>query len=50
MPIAATDRAVELRETILRLVREYTEIAHAPTPFVPGTSKITYAGRVFDAR
>ena len=50
MPIAATDRAVELRETILRLVREYTEIAHAPAPFVPGTSKITYAGRVFDAR
>src|ERR1700734_3420584 len=40
--------APELREEILRLVSRYHEIAHAPKPFVPGTSKIPYAGRVYD--
>lgn len=50
MTITATDRATELRNAILELVREYTALVHGPRPFVPGESKITYAGRVFDAR
>jgi CDP-6-deoxy-D-xylo-4-hexulose-3-dehydrase len=39
-----------LRRQILDLVAEYTKLAHAPAPFVPGESKVPYAGRVFDAR
>jgi CDP-6-deoxy-D-xylo-4-hexulose-3-dehydrase len=39
-----------LRQQILDLVAAYTKLAHAPAPFVPGESKVPYAGRVFDAR
>ena len=39
-----------LRRQILDLVAEYTKVAHAPSPFVPGESRVPYAGRVFDAR
>jgi CDP-6-deoxy-D-xylo-4-hexulose-3-dehydrase len=42
--------AEALRQQILDLVAEYTKVAHAPAPFVPGESKVPYAGRVFDAR
>lgn len=45
-----SDRADALRRRILELVREYHEVAHAPQAFVPGTSRVPYAGRVFDAR
>jgi len=38
----------ELRSEILRLVREYHEVAFAPSEFVPGVSPVQYAGRVFD--
>ena len=40
--------APQLREEILRLVSRYHEVAHAPKPFVPGETKIPYAGRVYD--
>ncbi len=43
-------RSDALRREILDLVRKYYTEAHAPAPFVPGTSKVPYAGRVFDAR
>jgi CDP-6-deoxy-D-xylo-4-hexulose-3-dehydrase len=47
----------ELKAKILRLTREYSEAMHKANrpgcedvhPFVPGTSVIPYAGRVFDA-
>lgn len=42
-------RAQALRRQILDLVAEYTTLAHAPAAFVPGESKVPYAGRVFDA-
>jgi CDP-4-dehydro-6-deoxyglucose reductase, E1 len=42
------DRAAELRDKILELVREYVAVAHARAPFVPGVSKVPFAGRVFD--
>jgi CDP-6-deoxy-D-xylo-4-hexulose-3-dehydrase len=45
-----SDRADALRQRILELVREYHEVAHAPDAFVPGMSRVPYAGRVFDAR
>ena len=38
----------EIRDEILRLVSRYHEIAHAPKRFVPGETKIPYAGRVYD--
>jgi len=38
----------QLREEILRLVSRYHEVAHAKKAFVPGESKIPYAGRVYD--
>src|SRR5438876_2235934 len=44
------ERAEALRRQILDLVREYCAVAHAPAPFVPGTTKINYAGRVYDDR
>ena len=45
------DRVKQLRDEILEKVREYCRLAHAPhseTPFVPGKSRVNYAGRVFD--
>ena len=45
-----TDRAAEIRAAIGVLVREYTEVVHQRSPFVPGESKVPYAGRVFDHR
>ena len=43
------ESAPELRDEILKLVERYHAIAHAPKRFVPGETKIPYAGRVFDA-
>ncbi len=40
----------ELRSRILALVAEYYERAHAHREFLPGISKVHYAGRVFDAQ
>jgi CDP-6-deoxy-D-xylo-4-hexulose-3-dehydrase len=40
--------APQLRDEILRLVSRYHQIAHAPKPFLPGETKIPYAGRVYD--
>ena len=38
----------ELRSEIMRLVREYHDVAHARKSFEPGRTKVAYAGRVFD--
>lgn len=38
----------ELREKILTLVQELYETEHAAKDFIPGTTYIPYAGRVFD--
>ena len=41
----------QLRADILDKVAEYYRLAHAPTqsaPFVPGKTRVNYAGRVFD--
>src|SRR5207248_1984859 len=38
----------ELHDRILELVRQYYRQRHAASPFVPGRSKVPYAGRVFD--
>jgi len=43
----------ELKREILSKVAEYYRQVHAPaqnTPFVPGQSRVNYAGRVFDER
>lgn len=45
------DQVSRLREEILDRVKEYYRIAHLPgevAPFVPGESRVNYAGRVFD--
>jgi len=44
-----TARADELRARILELVTEYQAEAFAPEKFVPGSSSVPVAGRVFDA-
>jgi CDP-4-dehydro-6-deoxyglucose reductase, E1 len=41
--------ADELREQILKLVRQYHAAAFLAREFVPGQSPVPYAGRVFDA-
>jgi len=38
-----------LREKIMQLVTEYYEEVHAKKSFIPGKTKVSYAGRVFDA-
>ncbi len=43
------ESAPELRDEILRLVERYHAVAHTPKRFIPGESKIPYAGRVYDA-
>ncbi len=40
----------ELQARIRDLVGKYVRSRHAPTAFVPGRSKVPYAGRVFDER
>ena len=40
--------AAQLREEILSLVSRYYDVAHAKKAFVPGETKIPYAGRVYD--
>jgi CDP-6-deoxy-D-xylo-4-hexulose-3-dehydrase len=45
----STDAVQELRDRILGLVGEYQALAHGPRPFVPGESRVHYAGRVYDA-
>lgn len=45
------ENAQRLRDEILAKVAEYYHEAYAETPeFVPGTSRVSYAGRVFDER
>lgn len=39
----------EFRAAIRALVAQYHAVAFAETPFVPGTSPVPYAGRVFDS-
>ena len=49
------NRAAELKAQILRLTREYSALTHTanrpgfdnPAPFVPGSTTVPYAGRVF---
>src|SRR2546423_1554423 len=38
----------ELHARILDLVRDYHRARHGPRPFLPGQSRVPYAGRVFD--
>ena len=43
----------QLKSEILAKVAEYYRLVHAPAqsaPFVPGSTRVNYAGRVFDAR
>jgi CDP-4-dehydro-6-deoxyglucose reductase, E1 len=42
-------RAEELRQSILAQVAEYYQEVHQQRPFVPGETRVHYAGRVFDA-
>lgn len=45
------DEVKKLHDEILEKVRKYCRLAHAPRngePFVPGKSRVNYAGRVFD--
>lgn len=39
----------QIESEIYRLVEEHYEVAHAKKPFVPGTTKVAYAGRVYDS-
>ncbi len=44
------DKRDQLRERIHTLVTEYYRVAHTPYPFVPGETRVNYAGRVYDER
>ena len=43
------DEAAALKEEILHLVGRYADLAHAPRPFVPGTSGVAVSGKVYGA-
>ena len=45
----ATLDPAELRNRILDLVRSYHDATHQGRPFVPGKTRISYSGRVYDA-
>jgi CDP-6-deoxy-D-xylo-4-hexulose-3-dehydrase len=47
---AAMNKHEELRAKILLLTKEYYREKFSETQFLPGKSKINYAGRVFDAQ
>lgn len=48
-PADSPSRTPELvRDEILRLTSEYYALAHARREFIPGKTKVAYAGRVFD--
>lgn len=38
----------EIRTSILEQVIEYYEAVHAERPFIPGETRVNYAGRIFD--
>jgi len=40
----------QLKAEILELVKRYYQEAHARPRFVPGKTRVTYAGRVYDER
>ena len=44
------NQADQLRQQILDLVAEFSQVAHQPKAFVPGETRIYYAGRVYDQR
>lgn len=44
------DRIDELRREIMEKVAAYCRLSHAPAGFVPGESRLNYAGRVFDEK
>lgn len=46
-PARAVGAAEQLKAEILDKVREYHAVAHTRPPFVPGRSRVNYAGRVF---
>jgi CDP-6-deoxy-D-xylo-4-hexulose-3-dehydrase len=46
-PSRAAGPAEALKAEILARVRDYHALAHARPPFVPGKSRVNYAGRVF---
>ncbi|MBI5292506.1 MAG: lipopolysaccharide biosynthesis protein RfbH [Chloroflexi bacterium] len=45
-----SDDLENLRQEIFAKVTEYYEKAHADQPFVPGETRVQYAGRVYDER
>ncbi|MBC7250688.1 MAG: lipopolysaccharide biosynthesis protein RfbH [Anaerolineae bacterium] len=45
-----TDDVQRLREEIFAKVAEFYRVAHRREPFVPGKTRIHYAGRVYDER
>jgi CDP-6-deoxy-D-xylo-4-hexulose-3-dehydrase len=47
-PMSTVTDAAALKAEILEKVREYYRVAHRPRPFVPGESRVNYAGRVYD--
>ncbi len=50
LPVRPGQRSLEdLRASIMELVEEYSELAHAPKSFVGGQSPVPVSGRVFDA-
>src|SRR3989338_825370 len=42
-----TSREQEILNSIHSLVEEYCTLVHSPKPFIPGTTPVRYAGRVF---
>jgi CDP-6-deoxy-D-xylo-4-hexulose-3-dehydrase len=44
------DKGKELKKEILRKIAEFCSLVHAEKPFVPGKTRIPYAGRVYDER
>lgn len=43
-----TEEAVELRKTIINLVKDYTLLSHSRQKFIPGKSLVPVSGKIYD--
>ncbi len=50
MSKVALSKAESLRQSILAQVAEYYQEVHADRPFIPGKTRVQYAGRVYNAK
>ena len=44
------DEAKKIRDQIVKYIKGYYDLKHAKKEFIPGKSRISYAGRIYDEK